>query len=148
MFMRLHIRSTVNNKHYKPIYSHVLNLSLLQLASIGFHSDMVAPKSPTFPPLFWAQILLLLPRQQHKVLTPLPRSAFFHVWCLPPPILDYCNTLCTCFDVITMCNLLPGWNLMEEWPDRCKRQRRQLVSNTSVSWGVFKRLLEFALFFS
>lgn len=114
----------------------------------GFRSDMVAPKSPTSPPLFWAQILLLLPRQQHKVLTPLPRRAFLHVWCLPPPILDYCNTLCTCFDVITMCNLLPGWNLMEEWPDRCKRERRQLVSNASVSWSIFKRLVEIALFFS
>lgn len=114
----------------------------------GFCSDMVAPKSSTSPPLFWAQILLLLSRQQRKVLTPLPHHGFLHVWCLPRPILDYCNTLCTCFDVITMCNLLPGWNLMEQWPDGYKRVRRQLVSNVSVSWSIFKRLTEMRVFVS
>lgn len=138
--MKLHIRSPVNNKHYKPIYCHVFNLSW---PTAGFCSDMVAPESSTSPPLFWSQILLLWSRQQRKVLTPLPHRCFLHVWCLARPILDYCNTPCTCFDVITMCNFLPGWNLIEQWSDVCKRVRRQLVSKASVSWsnGVFCRLL-------
>lgn len=112
----------------------------------GFCSDMVATESSTSPPLFWAQILLLLSRQQRKVLTPLPHGCFLHVWCLPRPILDYCNALCTCFDVITMCHLLPGWTLIEQWPNGCKHVRRQQVSN--VFRSMFKWLMEIGFFVS
>lgn len=117
-------RCSVNSKQFNSVVflkSFIVIYCILVISSwltAGCCSGVVTPKSSTSPPLFWAQILLLLSRQQRKVLTPLPYCSFLYIWCPPPPILDYCNTLCACFDVITMCNLYSVWNLMEQWPDR------------------------------
>ena len=101
----------------------------------GCCSDTVTLKSSTSPPLFRAQILLLLSRRQRKVLTSLPYCSFLHVWCPPTPLLDYCNTLWTCLDVITMCNLQLGRNLMEQWPDRWESACRTSIHSLEGFWG-------------
>lgn len=136
MLIRRHIRSTVNNKHYK---THLLSCIEFESSPVGRRLDFVQTWpliSP--PPLLCSEHKSFFYYPDSSVRSwphfPIAASSMFDAF-----LVDYCNTLCTYFDVITMCNLLPGWNWMEQWLDRSKRRRRQLMSNASVSLRIFGR---------